>query len=32
LGGSPADPTSATVRFEVVHLADTQPYDAADLD
>jgi len=32
LGGSPADPTSATVRFEVVHLADTQPYDATDLD
>jgi adenylate cyclase len=27
LGGSPADPTSATVRFEVVHVADTQPYD-----
>ena len=27
LGGSPADPTSATVRFEVVHLADTQPHD-----
>ncbi len=32
LGGSPADPTSATVRFEVVHLADTQPCDATDLD
>ncbi len=30
LGGSPADPTSATVSFEVVHLADTQPYDPAD--
>ena len=32
LGGSPADPTSATVQFEVVHLADTQPYDPADTD
>jgi adenylate cyclase len=32
LGGSPTDPTSATVRFEVVHLADTQPHDAPDLD
>ena len=32
LGGSPADPTSATVRFEVVHLADTQPHDPADLE
>jgi adenylate cyclase len=30
LGGSPADPTSATVHFEVVHLADTQPHDPAD--
>ena len=30
LGGSPADPTSAMVSFEVVHLADTQPYDPAD--
>jgi class 3 adenylate cyclase len=30
LGGSPADPTSATVRFEVVHLADTQPHDPAE--
>lgn len=27
LGGSPADPTSAIVRFEVVRLDDTQPYD-----
>ena len=27
LGGSPADPTSATVRFEVVRLLDTQPQD-----
>jgi len=32
LGGSPADPTSAAVRFEVVHLADTQPYDPAEAD
>jgi adenylate cyclase len=30
LGGSPADPTSATVRFEVVHVADTQPRDPDD--
>ena len=30
LGGSPADPTSALVSFEVVHLAETQPYDPAD--
>jgi len=30
LGGSPADPTSAMVSFEVVHSADTQPYDPAD--
>jgi len=32
LGGSPADPSSAIVHFEVVHLADTQPYDPADTD
>ena len=27
LGGSPADPTSAIVQFEVLHLADTQPFE-----
>ena len=27
LGGSPADPASAAVRFEVLHFADTQPHD-----
>ena len=32
LGGSPADPSSATVRFEVVHLADTQPHGLDDED
>ena len=32
LGGSPADPTSAIVRFEVVHVADTQPGDPIDRD
>ena len=32
LGGSPADPSSATVRFEVVHLADTQPHGMDDED
>ena len=30
LGSSPADPTSATVRFVVVHVADTQPHGLLD--
>lgn len=32
LGGSPADPSSATVHFEILHLADTQPHDPAEWD
>ncbi len=31
LGGSPADPSSATVRFDVLVIAETQPQDPADL-
>jgi adenylate cyclase len=31
LGGSPMDPTSAVVRFEVLVIAETQPQDPADL-
>jgi adenylate cyclase len=27
LGGSPADVSAATVKFEVVHFGDTQPRD-----
>ncbi len=31
LGGSPSDPSSATVRFDVLVIAETQPQDPADL-
>ena len=32
LGGTPSDPTSAIVKFEVVHVADTQPSDPSETD
>ncbi len=30
LGGSPADTSAATVKFEVVHFGDTQPGEIGD--
>jgi hypothetical protein len=32
LGGSPTDPTSASVRFEIMKFADTQPQHSPEFD